>query len=98
MSIRHGLARALRAARKMRRVSQESLTVSSRTYLSALERGLQAPTLEKLDEIAGGIGVHPLTLLIYAYTVDQTPNEKLEMKERVLAEMAELERYDAASF
>ncbi|ACC73922.1 transcriptional regulator, XRE family [Paraburkholderia phymatum STM815] len=82
----------------MRRVSQESLTVSSRTYLSALERGLQAPTLEKLDEIAGGIGVHPLTLLIYAYTVDQTPNEKLEMKERVLAEMAELERYDAASF
>ena len=76
MSLRHGLARALRAARKMRRVSQESLTVTSRTYLSTLERGLQSPTLDKLDEIAGDIGVHPLTLLFYAYTADQTSDCK----------------------
>jgi transcriptional regulator with XRE-family HTH domain len=58
----------LRAARKRRGLTQEDFSdVSSRTYLSSLERGLKAPTISKLEELASVIGVHPLALLALAY-------------------------------
>ncbi|ABE35883.1 helix-turn-helix domain-containing protein [Paraburkholderia xenovorans] len=97
MSIRLGLARGLRAARRMRGISQDGLGVSSRTYLSALELGKQTPTLDKLDEIARAIGVHPLSVLYYAYAVDLTPQEVHALGRIVCSEIAGLEKYDIAS-
>jgi transcriptional regulator with XRE-family HTH domain len=94
MSLRLGLARGLRAARKMRRISQDGLGVSSRTYLSALELGKQTPTLDKLDEIARAIGVHPLSILYYAYAIDLSPQEILELGKTVRSEISGLEKYD----
>lgn len=41
--------------------------MSSRTYLSSLERGLKSPTLEKIDQLAGTLDVHPLTILVATY-------------------------------
>ena len=58
----------LQRARKSRELTQEDFSVvSSRTYLSSLERGIKAPTITKIDEIATVIGVHPLSLIAYAY-------------------------------
>ncbi|MFP3605891.1 helix-turn-helix domain-containing protein [Paraburkholderia sp. SIMBA_053] len=96
MTLRLGLARGLRAARRMRGVSQDGLGVSSRTYLSALELGKQTPTLDKLDEIARAIGVHPLSVLFYAYAVDLTPPEVRELGQLVRSEIAGLQKYDTA--
>lgn len=70
----NNFANALRVARKHQGVSQENFSlVSSRTYVSTLERGLKSPTLSKVDEIAGVLGIHPLTLLFLAYAPDQSP-------------------------
>jgi len=56
-------------ARKARGLSQEAFSnVSSRTYLSTLERGMKSPTLKKINEICRELGIHPLTLLTLAYT------------------------------
>lgn len=58
----------LQRARKSRNLTQEDFSVvSSRTYLSSLERGIKAPTITKIEEIATVIGVHPLSLIAYAY-------------------------------
>ncbi|ABE29364.1 transcriptional regulator, XRE family [Paraburkholderia xenovorans LB400] len=97
MSLRLGLARGLRAARKMRGISQDGLGVSSRTYLSALELGKQTPTLDKLDEIARAIGVHPLSVLFYAYAVGLTPQEVRELGRVVRSEIAGIKKYDIRS-
>ncbi|MCY1464666.1 hypothetical protein D9M71_827240 [compost metagenome] len=35
--------------------------------MSALERGLQSPTLEKLAELCELLGTHPVSLLAAAY-------------------------------
>lgn len=52
----------------MKGVTQEDFSVvSSRTYISMVERGLRCPTLEKIDEFAGVLGVHPLALLCLTY-------------------------------
>ncbi len=55
-------------------LSQEAFsTVSSRTYISTLERGLKNPTLDKVNEIASALSVHPLTILTsYYLTLDDT--------------------------
>lgn len=63
------LPKALRVVRNARGLTQEDFgVVSSRTYMSGLERGLKNPTLRKIDEIASVMDVHPLTLLTLAYS------------------------------
>ena len=58
----------LQKARKSRGLTQEDFSVvSSRTYLSSLERGIKAPTITKIDDIAAVLGVHPLSLVAFAY-------------------------------
>ena len=68
MNLKQGFARALKQARKQKGLSQESFSdISSRTYVSTLERGLYTPTLDKVDSLASVIGIHPLTLITMAY-------------------------------
>jgi len=68
MKPRHTIGQTIKAIRKQRKLTQEDFgVVSSRTYLSTLERGLKNPTLDKLDEISQVMGIHPATLVLLAY-------------------------------
>jgi transcriptional regulator with XRE-family HTH domain len=68
MDIRRGLGRSLRVVRKAQGVTQQDLAdVTARSYLSYVERGVKNPTVEKLEELASGMRVHPLTILTIAY-------------------------------
>ncbi len=69
VTAKHSLATAIRTVRKARGLSQEAFSdVSSRTYMSTLERDLKSPTIHKLIELCEVMEVHPLTLLTLAYT------------------------------
>ncbi len=71
MAAKHTLSEALKAIRHARGLSQEDFSnVSSRTYMSTLERGLKSPTLNKLAELCEVMEIHPLTLLTLAYGGD----------------------------
>ncbi|HBO0810594.1 TPA: helix-turn-helix transcriptional regulator [Pseudomonas aeruginosa] len=73
MTAKHSLATAIRTVRKARGLSQEAFSdVSSRTYMSTLERDLKSPTLHKLTELCEVMDVHPLTLLTLAFAGDST--------------------------
>lgn len=55
---------ALKQCRKYRRKSQESFgEVSSRTYISQIERGISAPTLKKIAMLAKELELEPTTLI-----------------------------------
>ena len=83
MAAKHSLAKALKSVRKARGLSQEAFSdVSSRTYLSSLERNLKSPTLNKLAELCEVMEVHPLTLLTLSYSGDD-PSET----DRLLAQV-----------
>lgn len=59
---------ALRRARAATSKTQEDFDgVSSRTYVSTLERNGKSPTLQKVDSLAQVLELHPLTLLTLAY-------------------------------
>lgn len=65
MELRVAVGAAIREVRLSKGLSQEM--VGPRAYQSALERGVQCPTVEKLHEIASIMDVHPLTLVGLAY-------------------------------
>lgn len=68
MDIKQAFGLALKEIRLEKRLTQEDFSiVSSRTYLSMLERGLKSPTLEKIEDICSVLGVHPLILLEKCY-------------------------------
>ncbi len=68
MDLKKAFGEALRKIRISQRLTQEDFSpVSSRTYLSTLERGVYSPTVEKLDAIASVLGVHPVTVLAACY-------------------------------
>jgi transcriptional regulator with XRE-family HTH domain len=69
MELKRAFGLTLKRMRIEKGLTQEDFSlVSSRTYLSTLERGLKCPTLEKLEDLAAVIGVHPVTLLVAVYT------------------------------
>lgn len=69
MDLRKGFAKALRELRKQKGLTQEDFSdVSSRTYLSTLERGMKSPTLDKIVDLAAVMEVHPITLLVMAFS------------------------------
>lgn len=83
MAAKHTLSEALKTIRKARGLSQEAFSnVSSRTYMSTLERDLKSPTLNKLAELCDVMEVHPLTLLTLAYAGDN-----LQQADQLLAQV-----------
>jgi len=78
MGEKHSIGQAIKTVRAVRGLSQEAFSdVSSRTYLSTLERGLKSPTLSKLAELCEVMQIHPVTLLTLAYAGDDNQAERL---------------------
>lgn len=87
---KHTLSQALKTIRAARGLSQEAFSdVSSRTYMSSLERDLKSPTLNKLGDLCAVMEVHPLTLLALAYGGNRKGVDALFA--RVQSEIAMLE-------
>ncbi|MDA8520134.1 helix-turn-helix domain-containing protein [Acidovorax sp. NCPPB 4044] len=90
MASHKSFATALRRVRKARGLSQEAFSdVSSRTYLSSLERDLKSPTLNKVNELAAVLDVHPLTLLSLGYGGDK-PEDLIALLTQVQQELQSL--------
>lgn len=90
MELKRSFGQALRAFRISRHLTQEDFSqVSSRTYLSSLERGLKSPTLEKVEGLASAIGVHPVTLLASSYLLDKKVSME-DLLARVRSELSEI--------
>jgi len=88
MELKLAFGAALKRIRKNKDLTQEDFSqVSSRTYLSTLERGLKSPTLEKIEELASVLGVHPLTILTSCYLLQDQELSVEELFHRVRSEL-----------
>jgi len=93
MDIKEAFASALKQARRAKRLTQEDFSnVSSRTYISTLERGLKNPTLDKIEDIASVIGIHPLTLITHAYMIEGNDKDLKELLRVITQELSHLKR------
>ena len=92
MALLKRFGEGLQRARKQMGLTQEDFSeVSSRTYLSSLERGLKAPTIIKIEQHASVIGVHPVALLALAYLPD-AKEERQDFFTKVYSDLALLNR------
>lgn len=93
MDIKDAFAAALKQARTARRLTQEDFSnISSRTYVSALERGLKNPTLDKIEDLAGVLELHPLTLLTLTYMIERNNIDSAELLSLVVNELDQIAR------
>lgn len=66
MELSEALGLVIRDIRRSRGLPQEGLG-PSQSYISAIERGKWKASLEKLEQIAEILSLHPTTLLLLAY-------------------------------
>jgi transcriptional regulator with XRE-family HTH domain len=89
--IKSSFPKALRLTRKAKGLTQEDFDdVSSRVYISALERGVKQPTLPKVEALASKLGIHPLTLLMLSYLSAFDSDELKQLTSSIQRECLEL--------
>jgi len=89
MELNDAIGRALRNARLRKGFTQEDFgSISSRTYISSLERGMKAVTVNKLTTIAEMIGVHPLSILAEGFLL-QSGGDLEELLARIKADLSD---------
>ena len=92
MSVKNAVAVVLKTIRKTRGLSQKNLAeVSSRTYVSKLERGQSSPTLEMMATLSSPLGLSPLGLvaLTLATETGQSIRSLINRVEREVEELAQ---------
>ena len=91
--MRVAFAKALKDARKSRGLTQEDFAgVSSRTYLSTLERGKKSPTLDKLHTLAQTIGIHCLSLMTLTCMYGEKEDDLDALLSRIRKEVESVEQ------
>ena len=94
MELNEAFGVALASVRRKRGLAQEDFSqVSSRTYVSSLERGEKNPTLQKVELLSEQLEIHPLTLLASTFANrDGTSTEQLlKMVTAELKKLSQLE-------
>jgi transcriptional regulator with XRE-family HTH domain len=96
MAPRKALAEAIKRARAYRGLTQEDFSVvSSRTYLSTLERGVKSPTIDKVDTIAKRLNVHPLTVLALSYASQGFRGDTEALLQKVADELRDIAQFES---
>jgi len=62
----------------------------SQSYISAIERGKWKPSLDKIEQIAAILSVHPATLIVLAYMKQSSPEKADQLYDLIQAEVARL--------
>ncbi len=81
---------------KQGRAQEDFSTLSSRTYISTLERGFYAPTIEKLDDIAAVLGTQAITLTVGSYALKDN-RSVAKVLEDVIGDIERLEVAEGVS-
>jgi transcriptional regulator with XRE-family HTH domain len=85
VTIREIFARNLRQLRHAKSLSQETLAHEAkmdRTYISALERGLYAATIETVADLAQCLDVEPHQMLLADLVVEPQKAKQAPVKDR----------------
>ncbi len=91
MKTKHCFGKALKLTRESKELTQEDFSlISSRTYMSALERSIQSPTLDKIDTLADTMELHPLTLLTLSYLPNKTDKKLDALLKKVTKQINEI--------
>lgn len=89
MELKEAFGISLKGMRLRQRLTQEDFgDVSSRTYISMLERGLKNATIEKVAELAERLEIHPISLMVETFMILHPEVDLDSLIERIRNEVA----------
>ncbi|XQE67365.1 helix-turn-helix domain-containing protein [Pseudomonas sp. P3C3] len=88
--LKKALGATLRAYRIKRQIPQEGMG-PSQSYVSSLEAGRWSPSLEKIEQMASVLGVHPATIIVAGYIYAEENSNAVEILKRIESELQEIE-------
>ena len=89
LELKQAIGTSIRSYRLKRDVSQESLG-PSQPYISNLEAGRGSASLDKIEQMAEVLGVHPISIIFAGYLISNDDANKDELIERIRIELAEI--------
>jgi transcriptional regulator with XRE-family HTH domain len=77
MPSKQAVGKAFRLVRKAAGLSQDDFTyMSSRTFVSSIERGLKSPTIEKLSQLCELMGTEVAVVVMIATSIDELDGKR----------------------
>lgn len=93
MDLKEAFGKTFTRARKAAKLTQEDFeTISPRTYISHLERGKSAPSIDKINELSEVIGVHPASLIFQTYLLYDQQTSALDLMATIMEDLRKMER------
>lgn len=90
LELKRAIGTSIKAYRLKRDISQESLG-PSQPYISNLEAGRGSASLEKIEQMADILGVHPISIIFAGYLTSNKDADKDQLFERIRIELSEIE-------
>ncbi|MCY1282667.1 hypothetical protein D9M71_790710 [compost metagenome] len=87
--LKRALGAAIKSYRLERNISQESLG-PSQPYISNLEAGRWSASLDKIEQMAEVLGVHPVSVILAGYLSCESAAESDEVLARIRSELSEI--------
>lgn len=87
--LKQALGAVLRECRVKRNIPQEGMG-PSQSYISSLEAGRWSPSLDKIEQMASVLQVHPATIILAGYMKVEGQAEAEDLIKRIRSELDEL--------
>lgn len=89
LELKRAIGNSIKSYRLKREISQESLG-PSQPYISNLEAGRGSTSLDKIEQMADVLGVHPISIIVAGYLTSNEHANKEQLLERIQTELAEI--------
>lgn len=89
MELKRAIGISIRSFRLKRDIPQETLG-PSQPYISNLEAGRGSASIDKIEQMADVLGVHPMSIIFAGYLTSNTDANQEELFERIRVELAEI--------
>lgn len=87
--LKQAIGICIKSYRLKRDIPQESLG-PSQPYISNLEAGRGSASIDKIEQMADVLGVHPMSIIFAGYLTSNVGSNKEDMFERIRIELAEI--------
>lgn len=89
LELKQAIGTSIKSYRLKRNIPQESLG-PSQPYISNLEAGRGSASIDKIEQMADVLGVHPMSIIFAGYLTSNENSNKDDLFERIRMELAEI--------
>lgn len=89
LELKRAIGISIKSYRLKRNIPQETLG-PSQPYISNLEAGRGSASIDKIEQMADVLGVHPVSIIFASYLASSEDANKEQLLERIRVELAEI--------